>query len=71
MEVHDPGKLLLLGIALVGGLVLAGLGQAEGWGVVLYVVGYLTGNGRLAARGKSPVPAIGRRGGTDEDGEPF
>jgi len=65
MEVHDPGKLLLLGIALVGGLVLAGLGQAEGWGVLLCVAGYLTGNGRLAARGKDPVPAIGRRSDFD------
>lgn len=61
MTVTDPGKLLLLGIALVGGfaLILTDRSSEAGAGIILYVLGYLTGNGRLAIKGAPPSPAIG------------
>lgn len=61
MKVLDPGKMLLFALALVGGfaLILVDRSPEVGGGVILYILGYLTGNGRLAARGKLPVPAIG------------
>lgn len=69
MKVTDPGKLAVLLVALVGGLVLALVGSlthdpstlAAGVGLTGTVVGYITGNGRLASRGKDPQPTIGYR----------
>lgn len=61
MTVNDPGKLLLLGLAIVGAVVLLGLGrisEAGGVGIVTYALGYITGNGRLARRGGRPEPTL-------------
>lgn len=61
MTIQDPGKLLLFALVLVGSFVLIILDRSPevGGGAILYVLGYLTGNGRLAAKGISPVPTIG------------
>lgn len=66
LEVNDPGKMLLLTITLVGGftsLILAQVksdsaAQTIGVGIIMAVVGYLTGNGRLARSGKAPQPTL-------------
>lgn len=62
--VHDVGKLTLLAVTLLGMFVLRSTGQIDDAGfysIVGAVVGYLTGNGVLAARNKAPSPAIGPR----------
>lgn len=69
MKVADPGKLLLLLVAMIGGLVLAIVGAlthdagvlASGVGLAGTSLGYVTGNGRLAARGAAPQPMLGSR----------
>lgn len=69
MKVLDPAKMLLLSIALVGGFSLAIAGGltheaamlTSGVGIIGSVVGYLTGNGRLAAKEQEPVPVIAHR----------
>ena len=72
--VIEWGKLILLGIALLFGftLVLVALivldaddprfaaALAFGTGTVGSIIGYITGNGRLASKGQPNVPAIGR-----------
>lgn len=60
MIVHDLGKLVLLGIGLVGGLAMVLLGRSPetGAGLCIYILGYLTGNGVLAKSGKAPSPAL-------------
>lgn len=62
--VHDVGKLALLAVTLVGMFGLRLVGQIDDAGfysVTGAVVGYLTGNGVLAARRRPPSPAIGPR----------
>lgn len=61
MTVTDPGKLMLFGLVLLGSfaLILLDRSPETGGGAIIYVLGYLTGNGRLAASGRSPVPTIG------------
>ena len=67
MKLLDPFKAILLGVALVGGFVIAIIGEVTGGdgltvgvGIVMGVVGYLTGNGRLSRRGRTPVPTVGK-----------
>lgn len=62
MTVNDPAKLLVLLVTIVGAVVLLALGrvsEAAGVGIITYALGYLSGNGRLAARGGRPEPTIG------------
>jgi hypothetical protein len=69
VKVADPGKLLLLLVAMIGGLVLAIVGAlthdagvlASGVGLAGTSLGYVTGNGRLASRGAAPQPTLGPR----------
>lgn len=64
--VSDIGKLAVLLVALVGGLVLLILGLVLhdqtmvpiGSSITMTVVGYVTGNGVLARRGQAPSPVI-------------
>jgi len=64
--VNDVGKMVLLGIALIGGLLFATVGlirnvpeaYATGFGLIGTVVGYLCGNGVNAARGEAPSPVF-------------
>lgn len=65
LEVNDPAKLLLLAVCLVGGfasLIFAQVqgdgAQTTGVGIIMAVLGYLTGNGRLARSGKAPQPTL-------------
>lgn len=63
--VNDIGKLILLALALImgGAVVIVGIVQGDqsaqlvGVGIVGPVIGYMTGNGVLAARGEAPSPA--------------
>lgn len=63
--VNDIGKLILLTIGLLSGVAIIILGVVlhdgtsvtVGVGIVGPVVGYMTGNGVLAARGEAPSPA--------------
>lgn len=63
MTVTDPGKLLLFGVVLICSFLLVFFDRSPelGGGAILYVLGYLTGNGRLALGGKDPVPTLGHR----------
>lgn len=56
--INDHGKLLLLLIALVGGIGLAFVGNDVGAPIVTAVLGYITGNGVLAVRRKAPSLAL-------------
>jgi len=64
--VNDIGKLAVLLVALVGGLSIIALALMKGdtaaltvgVGIVGPVIGYVTGNGVLAARGEAPSPVI-------------
>lgn len=60
MTVHDPGKLAVLLLVLVGGfvLVLTDTDATAGVGMVTAVLGYVTGNGVLAARRNPPSTAL-------------
>lgn len=60
MTIHDPGKLAVLLVCLVGGfvLIIGGTEPTAGVGIVTAVLGYVTGNGVLAARKRPPSPAI-------------
>lgn len=56
---NDYGKLLILCIALVGAIILLAthtIEDATGVGIITGVIGYVTGNGRLAQTGKEPAP---------------
>jgi len=75
VTISDPGKMILFALVLVGSFVLIILNRSPevGGGAILYVLGYLTGNGRLAASGRTPVPTIGttnRHRRTDDQGAP-
>lgn len=59
MTITDPGKMILLALIIVCGTILAVLDVAVGEPMILLTVGYLVGNGRLAARGDRPTPVIG------------
>lgn len=64
--VADVGKMCLLGIALLGGFVLAIMGgivhdtqmMTAGVGVIATALGYLAGNGVNAVRGQAPSPVF-------------
>lgn len=61
MRVHDPGKLALLSITLIGTFVLMGMGRLDtmaGLPVITGVMGYLTGNGVLVTNKRAPSPAL-------------
>lgn len=65
-NLNDYGKLLVLLIALVGALAYAMVGlvtheaaaQIAGFSLAGTVVGYVTGNGRLAVRKEPPSPLL-------------
>lgn len=63
MTITDPGKMLLFAVVLVGSFILIILDRSPevGGGAILYVLGYLTGNGRLALGGKDPSATLGAR----------
>ncbi len=61
MKVQDYGKLLLF--ALIIGcittlLALHSISDTEGVGIIATILGYVTGNGRLAVQGKNQSPAL-------------
>jgi len=64
--VNDIGKLVLLAVGLVGGFVVVVVGAVThdsatlttGVAIVGPVIGYMTGNGVLAARGQAPSPVL-------------
>lgn len=64
MTLNDPGKLLVLLTGLVGAITLRALDAIDpatfAW-MVGPIIGYVTGNGVLARRGKSPSPVIAAR----------
>lgn len=54
------GKLGLCVILLAGGFSMVFTGKdAAGIGIIGTVTGYIFGNGRLAGKGQSSIPAIG------------
>lgn len=58
------GKLLVLLTAIAGAvvcLIAEVMHESAGVGIITACLGYAFGNGRLASRGKEPVPMIGRR----------
>jgi len=64
MAINDHGKLFLLALALILATVLGVVGVFSGEvvaGLFLVVIGYVTGNGVLAIRGKSPSPLLSPR----------
>lgn len=62
IQIHDPGKLLLFALLLVCATLLRAfdrVGVTE-WGIVTAaVLGYLTGNGLLASKGRVGTNALG------------
>lgn len=61
VQIEDPGKFALLCLVILTATTLRGLelvSEATWAGITLAVSGYLTGNGRLARRGRTSVPAI-------------
>jgi hypothetical protein len=72
--INDYGKLLILLVALSGGLVLAIVGVVteddastlSGVGICTTIIGYVTGNGRLASRTEPPQPLLSPKLPTDE-----
>lgn len=61
VQVADPGKLLVLGSVVAAVTLLAALGRmGSDAALMVYigVLGYVTGNGRLAFRGKTPQPLL-------------
>lgn len=61
MTLNDPGKLLVLLTALLGAIVLRLFNAIDNvtfaW-MVGPIIGYITGNGRLARSGEPPSPVI-------------
>lgn len=60
----DIGKLASIVLILIGVTVLAAIGQIDSATVNLVyglAAGYTFGNGRLAAKGRDPVPMVGRK----------
>lgn len=58
----DYGKLATLVIIVIGVFVLRGIGEIDDAGfysIVGAIVGYITGNGRLASKGLQSKPMIG------------
>jgi hypothetical protein len=53
------GVLLTVVVCLTVLMALHTVDQTIGVGGIMAIVGYITGNGRLASRGKESVPAIG------------
>ena len=59
------GKLLVILTVVIGAvtcLITKVMHESAGVGIITACLGYTFGNGRLASRGKEPVPMIGRRG---------
>lgn len=70
MRLNDPGKLLVMVLAISAATALLGLGKLSeaAWSLIVGTcVGYATGNGRLASRGSPPQPMIGPAGRRDGD----
>lgn len=82
--VNDIGKLVLLAIGLLGGIAVVVIGSVThdsatvttGVAIIGPVLGYMTGNGVLAARGEAPSPVyapspdrIERKAATDAAAE--
>lgn len=70
VRVEDPGKLAVMVLAIIAASVLVAIGRisAGEWvGVVGVIVGYVTGNGRLARRGKKPQPMLRPKDDDQED----
>lgn len=64
MVVNDLGKLGLLAGIVAAATLLAMVGRISGdaaLGVLIYVAGYLTGNGVLARRRQAPSTALAPR----------
>lgn len=60
----DWGKLVTFLLAIGASCALAIAGKIDGtaaMSVVLMITGYVCGNGRLAAKGGTPQPMIGRK----------
>lgn len=71
MTVNDPGKLLILALALIGAMVLRGVGAIDDVvfvGIAGPIIGYVTGNGNIARKGEHPSPVIAPK---PVDGEVF
>lgn len=61
MMLNDYGKLIILSIGLIGAMVLLftdTIDDAAGVGIITGILGYVTGNGRLAITGKNPSPML-------------
>jgi hypothetical protein len=66
IAVNDPGKLLVVLVVIVGGMVLAivslvvhdGGGLTAGCSMITAALGYVTGNGRLASRTQAPATML-------------
>lgn len=61
MALNDIGKLWVLLLALAGAILLRAIGAIDDVvfiGVVGPVIGYVTGNGRLAVRHEAPSPIL-------------
>jgi hypothetical protein len=59
----DWGKLVSLITIAIAATVLTAtshLAPEAGYGILIYLAGYVTGNGRLAVTGKAAAPMIGR-----------
>lgn len=57
MKVDDPGKLLLLGLSILGAMVLLlfdRISEAGGLSIITAAMGAILANGRLASRGGRP-----------------
>jgi hypothetical protein len=71
---NDYGKLIILLVALSGGIVLAIIGvvahdqgsMVSGVGICTTIIGYVTGNGRLAVRREPPSTLLAPKLPTDE-----
>lgn len=72
MTLNDPGKLAVFVLVLVITGALVALDQVSSdafMGVALVIVGYVTGNGNLARKGKAPSPMVGRADTYDPEAE--
>lgn len=61
MVLNDYGKLIILLTVLVGAIVLLAFNRIDetaGLTTIGTIVGYVTGNGRVALTGKAPSPMI-------------
>lgn len=74
MTVGDYGKLIILGLLVVGVCVLMGthaMSTDVGNPILTVVLGYVVGNGRTAYSGQAPSPALVAKNPTPIDGVPI